>query len=80
MPKLEAQLGLTVEQSTLMRAELAAQIDRQTELSRRYRAGEDTAVLGELKRSDRQIHLDELSAILNEGQLATYSEQQGRGK
>tara|TARA_R110002072_G_scaffold80149_16_gene184406 strand:+ start:2252 stop:2953 length:702 start_codon:yes stop_codon:yes gene_type:complete len=78
MPKLEAQLGLTGEQSTLMRAALAAQIDRQAELSRRYTAGEDAAVLGELKLSDYNTHQEELAGFLTEEQLTTYRGQ-GRG-
>ncbi len=80
MPKLEAQLGLTAEQSTLMRAALAAQIDRQAELSRRYTAGEDAAVLRELKLSDYNRHQEELAGFLTEEQLTTYRGQARGGK
>jgi len=80
MPKLEEQLGLTADQSTRMRSALIAQIDRQAEMSRRWRAGEDSAVIGEIKRTDHQAHQDELASILTEQQLTTYSEQARGGK
>ena len=79
MPKMEDWLGLTSDQSAKMRTALLAQYDREAELIRRWEAGEDDQVLGELKRSDRERHMTELSGFLSPGQLETYSSGGGPG-
>jgi len=73
MPNLEIKLELTPQQSRQLRSALMAQYDREAELTRRWQTGEDPAVLGELKRSDHEAHLTELSGILSLDQLERYS-------
>ena len=80
MPKLEAGLGLTGGQSSDLRAALVTHYDRQAELTRRWQAGEDPEILGEVKRSDRQTHMAELSAILTPEQLQSFRESGAGGK
>lgn len=80
MPKLEAGLGLTGGQSNDLRAALVSHYDRQAELTRRWQAGEDPDVLGDVKRSDRQTHMAELSAILTPEQLQSFRESGAGGK
>ncbi len=79
MPKLEQWLGLTPDQSSEMRSALLAQYDRDAELIRRWEAGEDAEVLGELKRTNAESHSSDLSAILTPDQLETYSARRRRG-
>lgn len=73
MPKIESWLELSPYQSDQMRSALIAQFDREADLTRRWEAGEDPAVLGEVKRSDREAHLAELSGFLTAEQLESYS-------
>jgi len=79
MPKLEASLGLTSAQSAQMRSALLAQYDREAELTRRWQAGEDPEALGEIKGTDRETHLAELSGILTPEQLESYTTRRNRG-
>lgn len=79
MPKVETWLELTSDQSARMRTALLAQYDREAELIRRWEAGEDDEVLGEIKRTDRELHMTELSDFLSPTQLETYSSGAGRG-
>jgi hypothetical protein len=73
MPKFDTWLELTPYQSEQMRSALLVQYDRNAELTRRWEAGEDTQVLGEVKRTDREAHLTELSVFLTPEQLEVYS-------
>jgi hypothetical protein len=73
MPKIETWLELTPQQSTRMRSALLAQYDREAELTRRWQAGEDPAVLGELKRSDGEVHIAELAGFLTTAQFERYT-------
>lgn len=81
MPKIETWLELTTNQSGKMRSALLAQYDREAELTRRWKAGEDAEVIGEVKRSDREAHITDLSGFLTPAQLERYSAQRrGSGK
>ena len=81
MPKIENWLALTPDQSTRMRSALLAKYDRDAELTRRWENGEDSEILGEIKRTNRETHLTELGQILTPSQLETYSSRGGgRGK
>lgn len=73
MPKVETWLELTPSQSDQMRSALLAQYDREAELTRRWEAGEDPVVLGELKLSDREAHLAQLELFLAPAQFESYS-------
>ena len=79
MPRIDEWLELTLQQSSSMRTALLAQYDREAELVRRWEAGEDSEVLGELKRSDREAHRDELAGFLTPAQLETYASRSGGG-
>lgn len=79
MPKIETWLELTSNQSGKMRSALLAQYDREAELTRRWEAGEDNEVIGEAKRSDREMHLIELSRFLTPAQFERYSAPRGGG-
>ncbi len=80
MLKMQDHLGLTSQQSTAMRSALTMQYERNADLTRRWRAGEDTEVLGEVKRSDYQAHQDELAGILTPDQIELYRSSRGGGK
>jgi hypothetical protein len=56
-----------------MRSALLAQYDREAELTRRWQAGEDPAVLGELERSDGEAHIAELAGLLSTAQFERYT-------
>lgn len=77
MPKLERWLQLTPQQSEQLRSVLLARYEREAELVRRWKEGEDPDVLGELKTSDLELHRAELARILSPHQLETY---RGGGK
>ncbi|TDJ76782.1 MAG: hypothetical protein E2O39_02725 [Planctomycetota bacterium] len=79
MPRIDEWLELTPQQSSSMRTALLAQYDREAELVRRWEAGEDTEILGELKRSDREAHRNELAGFLTPAQLETYTSRGGGG-
>ena len=72
MPKLTMALGLTAPQSRDLRAELEANMDRNADLARRYKQGEDPVVLGDEKRTNRETHQAALGTILNATQLEQY--------
>ncbi|MFT7678291.1 MAG: hypothetical protein ACI8QC_002277 [Planctomycetota bacterium] len=78
MPKIESWLELTSTQTSKMRSAILAQYDRETELTRRWEAGEDEEVIGEVKRSDREAHLSELGGFLTPSQLERYSARGGK--
>ena len=80
MQRLGSWLELTPHQSEAVRSELLARYERDADLMRRWKAGDDEQVLGEQKRIDHQTHLDELSQILSPQQLETYSSRSGGGK
>lgn len=81
LPKLQDALGMTATQTNQMRSAMLAQYEREAELLRRWRAGEDDEVLGELKQSDQETHRAELREFLSEEQLETLgSLGGGRGK
>ncbi|MCP3914567.1 MAG: hypothetical protein GY711_03300 [bacterium] len=77
MTKMDGWLGLTPQQSNSMRSALLAQYDREAELLRRWEAGEDSEVLGEVKASDRTAHRAALAEFLTPEQIQTFS---SRGK
>ncbi len=79
MPKMESWLELTPQQSDRMRSALLAQYEREAELTRRWQAGEDPEVLGELKRGDRETHRAELSGFLSAEQMERYTGSGGKG-
>lgn len=79
MLKLDSWLELTPHQSEAVRSELLARHERDSELMRRWKEGEDEEVLGEQKRIDHQNHRDELSRILTPQQLETYSSARSGG-
>lgn len=79
LPKIESWLELTPAQSDRMRSALLTQYDREAELTRRWEAGEDPEVLGEVKRQDREAHFEDLSRFLGQDQLERYSERALRG-
>ncbi len=72
MPKIEQWLELSPHQSNEMRSALLAQYDRETDLIRRWEAGEDPELLGEQKRSDREAFQSELALFLSADQLETF--------
>lgn len=81
MAKMDDWLGLTPQQSGEMRSALQTQMDRNAELTRRWKAGEDSDALGELKAGDQEAHRAELSAILTPDQLDRFFERgEGNGK
>lgn len=81
MLDLESKLGLTSQQSGRLRTAFMAQYERGADLERRWREGEDVAVLGEVKADDYQSHRDDLAGILTPQQLETYgAARQGGGK
>lgn len=81
LAKMDDWLELTPQQSGDMRSALQTQMDRQAELTRRWKAGEDTGALGELKAGDREAHRTDLSAILSPEQLERYfARREGNGK
>lgn len=72
MPKIEQWLELSPHQSEEMRSALLAQYDRETDLIRRWEAGEDPEILGEQKRSDREALRGDLAVFLSPEQLETF--------
>lgn len=78
MPKIDRWLELTPQQSSEMRSALLAQYERDAELARRWEEGEDDEVLGEIKRTDREAHIADVSAFLTPAQLETYSSRRGK--
>ena len=79
MPKIRDWLELTPSQGERMRSALLAQWEREAELTRRWQAGEDAGVLGEIKQEDRQAHRDELASFLTPAQLERYEERPDPG-
>jgi hypothetical protein len=81
MVKLEAALGLTTPQSSALRAAFVTRIDREADLTRRWKQGEDVALLGQVKQSDQTAHEAELSGILTPDQIESYGKlvRQARG-
>ena len=77
--KLDSQLGLSAYQSDRMRTALLVRFEREAELLRRWEEGEDAGVLGEIKRDDRELHLQEVAEFLAPAQLESYTEVQGSG-
>jgi len=73
MPKLEAWLDLTREQSGRMRSALLSQYEREADVLRRWQEGADARVLATMKRDDREVHLAELAEILTPEQLEAYA-------
>ena len=55
-----------------MRTALLNKFERESELIRRWEAGEDDEILGEQKASDRETLRVELSRFLSPEQLETY--------
>lgn len=78
MPKVEQWLELTGDQSRLVRSAFLAQYEREAELTRRWEAGEDNEVLGQIKQADRETHFAELAGILTPAQLETYTSRVSR--
>jgi len=79
MPKINEWLGLSAHQSNEMRSALLARYDRESELVRRWEAGEDPELLGEVKVADREAHRNDVRAFLTPDQLATYESRQSSG-
>lgn len=79
LPKIDEWLGLTRYQSNSMRSALLARYEREAELVRRWEAGEDPAVLGDVKAADREAHRREIAAFLTPAQLETYVARDGGG-
>jgi hypothetical protein len=77
MPKLEEWLGLSAHQSGEMRTALVERYEREADLTRRWEAGEDAAVLGEQKAADRDAYLQQLAVILTPEQYTTYTTRGG---
>lgn len=77
MPTMENRLGLTPHQSNKMRSVLLSQLDREAEYVRLWAKGADEEILAELKKSDREARLEELTGFLTQAQLATYASSEG---
>ena len=73
MPQYEEWLGLSGDQSERLRAALLARYDREQDVVRRWQDGEDPEVLGELKRNDWEVHVQEVAGFLTPEQFETYS-------
>ena len=72
LPRVEEWLQLTPSQTHEMRTALLNKFERESELIRRWEAGEDDEILGEQKASDRETLRVELSRFLSPEQLETY--------
>ena len=70
-------LELDPAQSELMRSALVTSYDREADVLRRMEQGAGPDVTGELRGADREAHELEVSAFLNETQLAKYAKRAG---
>jgi hypothetical protein len=74
-------LALDAYQRQQLREELTAKHERDAELIQLWEAGTDTAILGEMKQTNRELDREAMEAILTPQQLETYREATGgRGK
>ena len=78
MPATEAWLKLSAHQSDKMRSVLLARFDSEAEYLRLWADGADEEILGELRKSDREARLSELTGLLTVEQLETYLAREGR--
>jgi len=69
---LEDSLELTPHQSDKLRSLLLSGFDREAEYLRLWEEGADEEILGELKASDHEVNVTELSGFLTAEQLAAY--------
>ncbi|MDF1838411.1 MAG: hypothetical protein P1V35_11110 [Planctomycetota bacterium] len=76
LAKMQARMGLTQPQVTQLRGALESKMAMDSERTRRWQEGEDSAVLGQFKADNRTAHQEELARILTPSQFDQL--QQGR--